>query len=292
MTGGYRALTEEVAVVELPRDVLRVEGKDAFAFLQGQLSQDLDALPARLGSGVDALLLQPAGKVAALLRVTRWTDGALLLDVDAGWGEAVSTRLRRFLLRMDVAIEPLPWRCLALRGPRAHEVDTGALGLAADWPGWPGVDLLGDPPPRPDGVPQATLEDYEVARIEAGVPRMGTELDERTIPAEAGVVERAVSFSKGCFVGQELVARIDSRGGNVPRRLRGLVLEGGDVPPAGAAVVAGDREVGRVTSAARSPARGPVALAYLRRAVEVPAPVVVRWEGGEAAAEARSVPMG
>ncbi len=291
MTDGYRALREDVAVVALPRDVLRVQGTDAAAFLQGQLSQDLDALSTRIGSSVDALLLQPAGKVDALVRLTRWTDGAYLLDVDAGWGEAVRTRLQRFLLRMDVTIEPLPWRCLALRGPRAHEVDTGTLPLAADWPGWPGVDVLGDPPPEPEGVPWATVEDYEVARIEAGVPRMGAELDERTIPAEAGVVERAVSFTKGCFVGQELVARIDSRGGNVPRHLRGLVVEGDEVPPAGAAVVVGDKDVGRVTSAARSPATGPVALAYVGRAVEVPATVVVRWDGGEAAAEARALPL-
>jgi folate-binding protein YgfZ len=291
MTAGYRALTEDVGLVDLPRDVLRVSGRDAAAFLQGQLSQDLDVLPPRIGSSADALLLQPAGKVEALVRLTRWTDGAFLLDVDAGWGDAVQARLRRFLLRMDVTIEPLPWRCIALRGPRAAEVDTGALGLAADWPSWPGVDILGDPPPRPDGVPEATAEDYEAARIEAGVPRMGTELDERTIPAEAGVVERSVSFTKGCFVGQELVARIDSRGGNVPRRLRGLVVAGDDVPPAGAAVVVGEKEAGHVTSAARSPARGPVALAYLGRAVEVPATVAVRWEGGEAAAEARSLPL-
>ncbi len=290
MTDGYRALREDVAVVELPRDVLEVRGTDAGAFLQGQVSQDVDALPVRIGSSVDALLLQPAGKVDALLRVTRWVDG-YLLDVDAGWGEAVRARLQRFLLRMDVTIEPLPWRCLALRGPRAHEVDTGAVEVAADWPGWPGVDLLGDRLPEPEGVVRATAEDFEAARIEVGVPRMGAELDERTIPAEAGVVERTVSFTKGCFVGQELVARIDSRGGNVPRRLRGLVVEGTAVPPPGAAVVVGDKEVGRVTSAARSPALGPVALAYLGRAVEVPAAVVVRWDGGEAVAEARALPL-
>jgi len=292
VTEGYRALKEDVALVDLPRDVLRVAGTDAAAYLQGQLSQDVDALPPRLGATTDALLLQPTGKVDALVRLTRWTDGGFLLDVDGGWGEAVRVRLQRFLLRMDVAIEPLPWRCLALRGPGAHEVETGALGLAADWPGWSGVDLLGDPPPRPEGVPMADAVDYEAARIEAGVPRMGAELDERTIPGEAGVVERAVSFTKGCFVGQELVARIDSRGGNVPRHLRGLVVAGDEAPPAGAAVVVGDREVGRVTSAARSPAHGPVALAYVGRAVEVPTAVVVRWDGGEVAAEARALPLG
>ena len=290
MSEGYRALKEDVALVDLPRDVLRVSGKDAATFLQGQLSQDVEALGARLGSSADALLLQPAGKVDALVRVTRWVDG-FLLDVDAGWGEAVHTRLQRFLLRMDVSIEALPWRCVALRGPRAHEVDTGALVLAADWPGWPGVDVLGEGPPEPEGVSRATAQDYEAARIEAGVPRMGAELDARTIPAEAGVVERAVSFTKGCFVGQELVARIDSRGGNVPRRLRGLVVVGDDVPPPAAAVAVGDKEVGRVTTAARSPARGPVALAYLGRAVEVPAAVAVRWDGGEARAEAAALPL-
>jgi len=290
VTEGYRALTEDVALVDLPRDVLLVTGGDAGAFLQGQLSADVDALGSRLGSSTDTLLLQPTGKVEALLRVTRWVDG-FLLDVDADWGAVVEARLRRFLLRMDVAIEALPWRCLALRGPKAHEVDTGALGLPADWPAWPGVDVLGEDPPRPEGVPEATLDDYEAARVEAGVPRMGAELDERTIPAEAGVVERAVSFTKGCFVGQELVARIDSRGGNVPRRLRGVVVAGDAVPPVGAEVVVGDREVGRITSAVRSPARGPVALAYLGRAVEVPAPVVVRWEGREASAEARPLPL-
>jgi folate-binding protein YgfZ len=290
MSDGYRALTEDVAVVDLPRDVLLVTGGDAAAFLQGQLSADVDALGTRVGASADTLLLQPTGKVEALLRVTRWVDG-FLLDVEAGWGEAVQARLRRFLLRMDVAIEPGSWRCLALRGPRAHEVDTGALGLPADWPAWPGVDVLGDPPPRPEGVPEATVDDFEAARIEAGVPRMGAELDERTIPAEAGVVDRAVSFTKGCYVGQELVARIDSRGGNVPRRLRGLVVAGEAVPPAGAEVVVGDRAVGSVTSAARSPARGPVALAYLGRAVEVPATVAVRWDGGEVSADARALPL-
>lgn len=261
MTPGYTALRDEVALVDLPRDVIQVQGRDAAAFLQGQLSQDLDALPTRIGSSVDALLLQPTGKVDALLRLTRWVDG-YLLDVDAGWGEAVRTRLQRFLLRMDVSIEPLPWRCLALRGPRAHEVDTGALVLAADWPGWPGVDILGDPPPEPEGVPRATADDYEAARIEAGMPRMGAELDERTIPAEAGVVERAVSLTKGCFVGQELVARIDSRGGNTPRNLLLLQTDGETRP--GDPVTLDAVEVGAVTSATSD-----AALAMLKRSVAI-----------------------
>jgi folate-binding protein YgfZ len=101
---------------------------------------------------------------------------------------------------------------------------------------------------------------------------MGRELTPKTIPAESGVVERSVSFTKGCYTGQELVARIDSRGGNVPRRLRGLVVEGEGVPSAGDAVTVGDTDAGVVTSAAWSPARrAVVALAYVSRSVEPPA---------------------
>ena len=129
-------------------------------------------------------------------------------------------------------------------------------------------------------------------RIEAGIPVMGRELDENTIPAEAGVVDMSVSFTKGCYTGQELVARIDSRGGNVPRRLRGVILGDGTVPPVGATVQSESKEVGRVTSAAFSPRfDAPVALAYVRRAVEVPAEVVVEWDGGSSPARVEALPL-
>ncbi len=146
----------------------------------------------------------------------------------------------------------------------------------------------------PAGVPAASIADYEVARIEAGVPVMGRELDESTIPAEAGVVDRSVSFTKGCYTGQELVARIDSRGGNVPRRLRGIVVggDGGALPPIGATVHADGKEVGTVTSVVRSARLGaPVALAYVRRAVEPPADVELRWDGGSTPARVLALPL-
>jgi folate-binding protein YgfZ len=129
-------------------------------------------------------------------------------------------------------------------------------------------------------------------RIEAGIPVMGREIDEGTIPAEAGVVDMSVSFTKGCYTGQELVARIDSRGGNVPRRLRGVVLGDGTVPPLGATVQSEGKEVGRLTSVAFSPRLdAPVALAYVRRAVEVPTEVVVQWEGGTSSARVEALPL-
>jgi tRNA-modifying protein YgfZ len=263
LAAGYAALRHGVGAVWLPRDAIMVTGPDAATYLQGQLAQDIDAI----GPGVSAwsLVLQPQGKVDALVRVTRHEDG-WVLDTDGGWGPAVAARLARFRLRVKVEFEALEWRCLAVRGPRTPPLATA---LAADWPGFPGVDLLGSDPALPDGVPLVVGEAFEVARIEAGVPVMGAELDERTIPAEAGVVDRSVSFTKGCFTGQELVARIDSRGGNVPRRLRGLVIEG-PPPAAGTPLLDGK---GAVTSAAWHPAGHAVALAYVRRDVAVPSEV-------------------
>jgi tRNA-modifying protein YgfZ len=254
----------------IPRDVLEVRGDDARTFLQGQLSQDVDGLDE--GGSAFSLLLQPQGKVDAWLRVTRLAGDVFVLDVDAGWGEAVAARLRRFLLRVKVEIAPLPWGVVALDDADVT-VPPGVHAVVGEVPG--GFDLLGPADALPP-LEELPAEAYEARRIRAGVPRMGSELDESTIPAAAGVVARSVSFTKGCYTGQELVARIDSRGGGTPTRLRTVEVEGA---PPGAAVVVGDREVGRLTSVAPG-----VALAYVRREVEPPAEATVRWEGGEAAA--------
>ena len=257
-------------------------------FLQGQLSQDVAGLA--VGGSTWALLLQPQGKVVAFLRVLRVGEEELVLETDAGFGPTVTERLNRFKLRVKCDLDPLAWRCLAVRGPRSHELVEG--GVVADWPGLAGADLVGGSPVPPDGVPMCSLEAYEAVRIEAGIPVMGRELDEGTIPAEAGVVDMSVSFTKGCYTGQELVARIDSRGGNVPRRLRGVILPEGASPPGGATVQDEGKEVGRITSVAFSPRLGaPVALAYVRRAVEVPAEVVVEWDGGSSPARVHALPL-
>lgn len=245
----------------LPRDVLRVRGPDAVSFLQGQLSQDVAGLP--VGGSAWSFLLQPQGKVDALVRVTRTADDEVIVDVDGGWGEAVTARLNRFKLRVKADLEPLAdWRCLAVRGvePVGAVVAVPAFG--------PGGDVLGPDPAVPDGVPLGDVADYEAWRIEHRWPAMGAELTDRTIPAEAGILDRTVSFTKGCYTGQELVARIDSRGGNVPRHLRRVVLEGTAAP--GAAVVVDGKEVGTLTSVA-----GSAALAYVHRDIEPPAAATV-----------------
>lgn len=291
VAGDYAALRREVGAVWLARDFLRVKGPDAFSWLQGQVSQDVSALA--VGNAVDSFLLQPQGKVDAMVRITRIDDEEAVIDVDAGFGAAVAERLNRFKLRVKADIEELEWRCLALRGPKAHDLVpiTGAV-VDADWPGLPGVDVIGVEPGVPEDVRLCGDDAWQAVRIEAGIPVMGAELTERTIPAEAGIVERTVSFTKGCFTGQELVARIDSRGGNVPRHLRGVVVAGDRVPPVGAAVVVEDKEVGSLTSVTQSPGRGaPVALAYVRRDVVPPADGEVRWEGGRVSARVETLPL-
>ncbi|MDP1805888.1 MAG: glycine cleavage T C-terminal barrel domain-containing protein, partial [Acidimicrobiales bacterium] len=236
-----------------------------------------------------ALLLQPQGKVTAFLRVLRVGEEEFVLETDAGFGPAVIERLNRFKLRVKCELEPLAWRCLAVRGPKAHELVPD--GVVADWPGLPGRDLVGESPAAPAGVTECGMDAYEAVRIEAGIPVMGRELDEGTIPAEAGVVDMSVSFTKGCYTGQELVARIDSRGGNVPRRLRGLVLSEGPAP-VGATVQADGKEVGKLTSVAFSPGlNATVALAYVGRAVEPPAEAVVEWDGGSSLARVEALPL-
>lgn len=285
------ALRGSVGAVRTDREVIEVAGPDAGTFLQGQLSQDVVALAE--GASAWTFVLHPDGKVAVWARITRLGPDRFVFDVDAGAGAALVARLERFKLRVDATITPLDWQVVALRGPDAPSVDVGDVVTAdPEWPSAHGVDLLGPAPTVPDGVRWCDPASLETLRIESGVPAMGAELDEHTIPAESGVVERSVSFTKGCFTGQELTARIDSRGGNVPRHLRGLLVQGA-VPPVGAEVLVGDDVVGTVTSAAPGAAGhgGGVALAYVKRAVEPPAAASVRWDGGEARGEVRPLPL-
>lgn len=218
------------------RDTVRVEGPEAAAYLQGQISQDVDAVG--VGDTAWSLVLAPDGKVEAWFRIHRSADDEFLLDVDAGHRDALIARLERFKLRTDATITATD--------------DTIPAPIE-----WPGLDDPGD----------------ERARILAGFPRMGAELTPATIPAEAGatLIERSVSFTKGCYTGQELVARIDSRGGNVPRPVRLLVAERGSAPlEVGADVLSDGDVVGVVTSAA-----GDVALATVQRKVEIGATVEI-----------------
>ncbi len=295
----YDALRTGVGLHVLRRDVVQATGADAASYLQGQCSQDVEALGR--GQSADALLLSPQGKVEVYLRVTRMDEDEFVLDTDRGFGAAMVERLGRFRLRVAVQFEPLDWESVALRGPGAASavVGTPPLVVPVDWPGLGGVDLLG---PRTgvgmgtwvsDQVTRCPDEAWEAARIEAGVPVNGREVVAGTIAAEVGLVDRAVSFTKGCFTGQELVARLDARGSNVARRLCGVVVGGqagraardGSVDPLVGAPVwtqDGEHEVGRLSSVAWSPGhQAVVALATLHRRVTPPAAVGVAVHGAD-----------
>ncbi len=237
------------------RDLLVVEGADATDFLQGQCSQDLAAVA--VGASAWTFVLEPQGHVSAWFRATR-TESGWLLDVDAGHGEAAEARIRRFMLRVDVTIsrstEPL-WCVEQAAGDHITDAVIIAPSLVDGY-----VDVIGNG--AIDGA--LTPEVYERLRIAAGVPTHAAEIGDKTIPAELGVVAMSVSFTKGCYTGQELVARVDSRGDNTPRRLR-IVRGSGPLPTPGAEVREAEAGVGYITSVA---ADGPgwVALSSVTRA--------------------------
>jgi folate-binding protein YgfZ len=302
LDSGYRALTESVGAVAIHRDAVVVRGPDALTFLQGQLSQDIDSIG--VGTSMWSLLLQPQGKVEAWVRISGLADGdSVLVDVDGGYGDATIARLRRFLLRVKVELAPWPdgrAGVVALRGPGSSVVATAAAtgaALLADagWPNMAGVDAFGGV--VPDRVPRVGHDAFEAVRIEQGVPAMGAELVAgQTIPAEAGawLIDSSVSFTKGCYTGQELVARIDSRGGNVARRLRGLIIgaERDALPAVGSEVAVAGATVGALTSVAWSPGFGcVVALAYIGRKVDAPADAIVRGAGGNIPARIEDLPL-
>lgn len=276
-----RALLEGFGAVVRRLDLIEVAGPQTASFLDGQLSQEVATVSP--GSSAWSFVLQPQGKVVALVRMTVVSPERIILDMDQGFGELVQDRLERFRLRVKAELSRREAPVVSLRGALVPAVQNGS-GLEVDslWPALPGKDLF-DADQVPDGAVGCTLEAWEAARITAGLPVNGTELTERTIPAESGLVPLAASLTKGCYVGQELVARIDSRG-HVNRHLRRLSIEG-EIPPPGAELLAAEKAVGNVTSAAFSAAAGhPVALGYVRREVEAGAVMSVRWEGSEAKA--------
>ena len=309
----YALIHDDACALETARDTVVVRGPEARGWLQGQVSQDLGALA--VGHSAETLVLSPQGKVEVYCRATILADDLVLLDTETGYGGVLSERLGRFRLRVRADLESGTIRCLKVRGPAsvtrlanaglepgvmAADAPAAAVGgrwliaVPATWPGYGGLDVLAAaevPGWPPLEVPLGDPAAFEVARIEAGVPAMGSELTEKTIPQEAGnLVEHTVSFTKGCYTGQELVARLDARGGNVAWRLRGVVLDSAGECPDDALLVSGDRELGRLTSIAWSPGfAAPVALAYVRRDVVLPAATTVMPGGGQA--EIRELPL-
>jgi folate-binding protein YgfZ len=257
-------VTRLLRLATRPRGFVGVRGPDAAAHLQRMLSNDVLALG--VGDSCAALLLTPKARVVAPLRVWRRGADDFLLLTEPGLDETVASQLLRARFAAKAEIAPEEHRSTLVLGERLD----GAV--ANDDYGIPASELIDAEPP--DGEPIAD-EELELLRIAASAPAWGREIDERVLPAEAGLVERAISLSKGCYPGQEPVARLHYRG-HPNRLLRVLELEGETPPEYDAEILLADRAVGRVTSATLDPERGAVlALGLVRREVADDASLVV-----------------
>ena len=302
VTAEYRALVDGCAAVLGSRHLVWVTGADAVGFLDGQVSQDIAGMEP--GTVARSFLLEPRGKIVALMWVLRG-DAEVGLIIDSERTGAVVDALERFRFRVDATLgeaQPL----VELWGPETDAVlDRLGLDGVAGWgrigeatvarvpSRWPVVTLGGIDPALLDaaGVVRAGTIAASTVRIESGEPVSGVDIDETTIPQETGLVAEAVSFTKGCFLGQELVARIDSRG-RVVRQLRGVVMTENLIPPVGANVEHQGVDSGRLTSVGESLRVGaPIAMALVRREVDPEASVRVTWDGGSAGAVVRSLPL-
>jgi tRNA-modifying protein YgfZ len=234
-----------------PRSFVRVSGPDAEDYLQRMLSNDVAALG--VGESCEALLLTPKGRVIAPMRVLRRGPHDFLLLTEPDLGETLRDNLLRSRFAAKAEIEREEHVSALVFG--------GDDGIPNDDYGEPAVEVL-----DVDLEPTLDADALEAMRIEAGTPAWGREIDDRVLPAEAGLVERAVSLTKGCYPGQEPIARLHYRG-HANRGLRVLAVDGHEVPARGEELSLGEKVVGRVTSAARSNG-GIVALAYVR--AEVP----------------------
>ena len=243
------------------------------------------------------MLLEPKGKLVVDMHAAHVGADEWWCVCEQGFGPVLASGLLRFRIRVKVEIEDrsASVAALAVRGPDAPAVGGaaaerhGCVVVRVDWPDAPGVELLGPADAvtavaaelADGGATEVDAAAYELLRVEAGVPRQGYDIDESTIAQEAYLERDAVSFTKGCFLGQELVCRIDTRG-RVNRLLRRLRA---DAPlTRGSAVVVDGKEVGAVTTAA-----GTVALATIRHEVEPATSVAVRTAAGDVSALVEAV---
>jgi tRNA-modifying protein YgfZ len=294
----YRQLREECGVVDRSeRGKLLIAGADAAEYLQGQLTNDVEALAA--GEGQYAALLDRKGHMQADMRVLRVASDEILLDTEPEALAAARRHLEMYSIGRDVDVTDVSTEraILALIGPRSAEVagtpalpehacetvavaGTECLAVGTRF----GIDLIvaaGEAERLHGallaaGAVDVAAEAVEILRIEAGIPRFGAEMGTATMPAEAGIVAAAVSFTKGCYIGQETVARLHYKG-KPNRHLRGLRLSDPAAP--GAALRLGEKEVGRLGGATVSPALGPIGLAILRREAEPGAELAVGEDG-------------
>lgn len=299
------------------RGRIAVSGTERRSYLQGLFTNDIVAL--QPGQGCYTAYLTAQGRMIADLYAYELGD-VLLLTMAGAVKDGVMAKLDQFIFSEDVQLGDVSgtFAQIGVVGPDAAAVVSGIVGgvpaetlramaehgnARGEWAGGaaivtritdagePGFDLLVEAAQagaledalRAAGATELDEATAEAVRVESGIPLFGRDMDEETIPLEAGIEPRAISFTKGCYVGQEVIIRVLHRGhGRVARKLVGLTIDGGTVPEAGAVIRGGDREIGSVTSAAASPALNrPIALGYVHRDFVEPGTAVT--VGGQAA---------
>ncbi|HEX4668754.1 MAG TPA: folate-binding protein [Solirubrobacterales bacterium] len=294
----YRQLREECGLLDRSgRGKLLVSGADAAEYLQGQLTSDVEAL--EVGDGQYAALLDRKGHMQADMRVLRPTADEVWLDTEPEALAAARRHLEMYSIGREVKVVDVSEErtILSLIGPRSVEIGgTAALPLNACETTTvagvecltvgtaTGIDLIAAAAHGERlrdallaaGAVEVSAQAAEILRIESGTPRFGAEMGTETMPAEAGIVEDAVSFTKGCYIGQETVARLHYKG-RPNRHLRGLRLSAPAEP--GAALRLGEKEVGKLGGSTVSPPLGPIGLAILRREAEPGAELAVGEDG-------------
>jgi folate-binding protein YgfZ len=294
----YRQLREECGLLDRSlRGKILVTGADAAEYLQGQLTNDVEALEP--GKGQYAALLDRKGHMQADMRVLRRSAAEIWIDTEPEALAATLRHLTMYSIGREVAVADATGEraILSLIGPRAFELAGGSvLPEHASEPNTiagvehvavgtrEGVDMIVAAAEAERlsealleaGAVAVSAEAAEILRVEAGVPRFGAEMTTETMPAEAGIVEDAVSFTKGCYIGQETVARLHYKG-KPNRHLRGLRLSAPAEP--GTTLRLGEKEVGQLGGACVSPAFGPIGLAILRREAEPGADLAVGEDG-------------
>lgn len=250
---------------DIAREVIVVQGDDAQTFLHSQLANDIASLD--VGTSIHSLLLEPTGHVSALVRVVRHEDTVFTLDVEAGFADAVIARLQRFVLRAKVTMRRSDWVVRAFRGSDAvSEIGVGPGRAIPYWDSVDEIDVVGDVSHLPTLGEVTEPERIDYLRADARWPKLGVDVLVGDIPGTTGILSVAVSFTKGCYPGQELVERMDSRGTTAPVVVRALPREGLGV---GARVMVNDQSVGTVTSIGAH-----IALARIARTSTVGEPLV------------------
>ena len=217
-------MSSSIIWADVERDVIHVEGHDSPQFLHSQLANDISNMP--IGATVHSLLLEPTGHLVSLVRVVRTGDETFIIDTEKECGDVVIARLSKFILRAKVTFSRSSQVVRAFRGKDAREVvggshDSQSLITAQPWWDDPNaIDVIGEATDLPAVGTLADPSQLEIARVEAGWPRMNVDVVAGDVPATTGVLSLAVSFTKGCYPGQELVERMDSRGTIAPIVLR------------------------------------------------------------------------